>query len=84
MSLSFSFCIADAKHIIIRNYDVTPYYFLCQVIEGRISYQDPDDEIEEIGWKTAEDISTMQHDYPEDLELLRSFFDKDVLEAELT
>lgn len=70
------------KRIIIRNYDVTPYYFLCQVIEGRISYQDPDDEIEEIGWKTAEDISTMQHDYPEDLELLLTSVEKDFSEAE--
>ncbi|MGH2317672.1 hypothetical protein ACRC6Q_07865 [Planococcus sp. SE5232] len=34
-------------------------------------------------WNGAAEISTMQHDYPEDLELLPSFFDKDFLDIEL-
>lgn len=56
-----------------KNYEVTTYYFLCEVIEGQISYQDPDDAIEEIAWKTYEEVLELQHDYPEDQEMLLSF-----------
>ena len=63
------------KKTIRKNYDVTTYYFLCELIEGQISYQDPDDAIEEIAWKTYEEVLELQHDYPEDQEILLSFLD---------
>ncbi|EIM06824.1 Nudix hydrolase family protein [Planococcus antarcticus DSM 14505] len=69
------------KTLVNGNYDVTTYYFLCEITEGQISYEDPDEEIEEIAWKTSEDLLTMQHDYPEDQEMLLSFLDRDVSEV---
>lgn len=69
------------KKTIIKNYDVTTYYFLCKVNEGQISYHDPDDSIEEIAWKTYEEILELQHDYPEDQKMLLSFFDHNPLKV---
>jgi len=68
------------KKAIIKNYDVTTYYFLCRVIEGQISYHDPDDSIEEIAWKTYKEIKELQHEYPEDQEILNSIFNDVALE----
>jgi 8-oxo-dGTP diphosphatase len=68
------------KKTIISGYDVTTYYFLCKVIEGQIAYEDPDDAIAEIAWKTYEEVLELQHDYPEDQEILLSFFDTDPIE----
>lgn len=62
------------KKAIIKNYDVTTYYFLCRVMEGQISYHDPDDSIEEVAWKTYEEILKLHHEYPEDQEILNSIF----------
>ena len=67
------------KRTIIKNHDVALHYFLCEVTEGQISYHDPDDAIEEIAWKTGRELSGLIHDYPEDRELLLSFFNKNYL-----
>ncbi|MDQ0427528.1 8-oxo-dGTP pyrophosphatase MutT (NUDIX family) [Planomicrobium stackebrandtii] len=64
------------KREIVENYDVTTYYFKCEITDGELSYADPDEEIEEISWKTYEDLLAIQHDYPEDLEMLLSFFEE--------
>lgn len=64
------------KTTTIRSYAVTTHYFLCEIAEGQISYKDPDDEIEEVAWKTAEDFVSLQHDYPEDQEMLLSFLNQ--------
>lgn len=56
-------------------------YFLCKITEGQITYADPDKEIEEVAWKTSEDLLMMQHEYPEDLEMLLSFFNEDALKV---
>lgn len=69
------------KRAVIENYDVTTSYFLCEVIEGQISYQDPDDAIEEIAWKTYEEVSVLQHGFPEDKKMLLSFFDNNPIEV---
>lgn len=69
------------KKAVIKNYDVTTYYFLCEVIEGQITYHDPDDSIEEIAWKTYEEVVALEHDYPEDQEMLLSFFENNPLEV---
>lgn len=69
------------KKAVIKNFDVTTYYFLCEVIDGQISYHDPDDSIEEVAWKTYEEVLKLQHDYPEDQEMLLSFFDHNPLEV---
>lgn len=61
------------KKALIGNYDVTTHYFLCDSVSGSVSYHDPDDAIEEIAWKSADEIGELQHDYPEDLEMLVSF-----------
>lgn len=66
------------KRTQIGDYDVTTHYFLCEKIAGFISYQDPDAEVEEIGWKTAEEISGLGHNYPEDVEMLVSLVQKSI------
>ncbi|WP_245890228.1 NUDIX domain-containing protein [Rummeliibacillus pycnus] len=43
------------KHLFI-NYHVTTSYFLCDLIGGQITYQDPDGMIEEIDWKSFDDF----------------------------
>ena len=62
------------KKALIGNYYVTTSYFLCYVIDGQITYHDPDEIIEEIAWKSFEDFKNIQHDYPEDREMLLSYF----------
>lgn len=58
------------KETIIDTYQVTSHYFLCEVISGEISYHDPDEEIEEVGWKNINDLASIEHVYPEDVQLL--------------
>lgn len=65
--------VLHIKKAVIKNYNVTTHYFLCEIIDGQVTYHDPDDSIEEIAWKTYEDIKTLKHDYPEDKEMLLSF-----------
>lgn len=68
------------KKALIKNYDVTTHYFLCEKAGGDISFHDPDDAIEEISWKSAEEILELQHDYPEDLNMLVSFIKSTAME----
>lgn len=68
------------KRTQIGDYDVTTHYFLCEKLDGFISYQDPDEEVEEIAWKTAEEISGLVHNYPEDVEMLVSLTQKSLKE----
>lgn len=58
------------KKTIIKDYKVTTQYFLCEITGGKIQYQDPDDEIEEISWKNDSEISKLIHTYPEDQEVI--------------
>lgn len=69
------------KRVVKANYDVTTSYFLCEVIQGQISYQDPDDSIVEIAWKKHEEVSMLQHGFPEDKNMLLSFFDDNPTEV---
>ncbi len=62
------------KKTVIDTYDVVLHYFLCEWIEGEITYHDPDDAIEEIAWKTGAEFLELCHDYPEDREMLGTFF----------
>ena len=58
------------KEAIIDTYQVTTYYFLCEVIGGEISYHDPDEEIEEVRWKNINELVSIEHVFPEDVQLL--------------
>lgn len=64
------------KHVQIGNYEVTSHYFLCDVISGDICFQDPDNEIDEITWKTEVELKELLHDYPEDQEHLIAFMNR--------
>ncbi|MGB6407563.1 MAG: NUDIX domain-containing protein [Planococcus donghaensis] len=61
------------KNMVIGNFNVTTYYLYCTISTGEIMYTDPDDEIEEIAWQNYDDLLAIEHNYPEDLELLLSF-----------
>ncbi|ANU23120.1 NUDIX hydrolase [Planococcus donghaensis] len=61
------------KNMVIGNFNVTTYYFYCTISTGEIINTDPDDEIEEIAWQNYDNLLAIEHDYPEDLELLLSF-----------
>ncbi|WP_042475251.1 NUDIX hydrolase [Bacillus ndiopicus] len=58
------------KKIIIEDYKVTTTYFLGKVIGGQMSYHDPDDNIEEISWKTRDEVLGLIHNYPEDKQMI--------------
>lgn len=58
------------KKTIIKEYKVTTQYFLCEVTGGDIQYKDPDEEIEEISWKSSTEISNLIYTYPEDQEVI--------------
>lgn len=61
------------KKTIIQDYLVTTQYFLCEITGGSIQYHDPDEEIEEISWKDRNEISKLNHTYPEDQEIIEQF-----------
>lgn len=62
--------LVHIKNVAIRDYDVTTYYYSCELIGGQITYHDPDDSIEEIEWKTLEELKNLPLLYEEDLENL--------------
>lgn len=62
--------LVHIKNVAIGDYDVTTYYYSCELIGGQITYNDPDDSIEEIEWKTLEELKNLQLLYEEDLESL--------------
>ncbi len=64
------------KNVQIGNYEVTSHYFLCKVISGDICFHDPDNEIDEITWKTQAELKELLHDYPEDQEHLIAFMNR--------
>ncbi|WP_107842150.1 NUDIX hydrolase [Metasolibacillus meyeri] len=59
------------KNTTIEDYDVTTTYFLCEIIGGSIQYHDPDELVEEIAWKSVEEIENIEHAYPEDKEMIK-------------
>lgn len=61
------------KKTIIQDYLVTTQYFLCEITGGNIQFHDPDEEIEEISWKDRNEISKLNHTYPEDQEIIEQF-----------
>ena len=58
------------KKAMIDTFDVTTDYFLCEIIDGDITYHDPDEIIAEIAWKSVDEVEKLPHDYPEDKGLL--------------
>ena len=64
------------KSVQIGNYEVTSHYFLCELMSGAICFQDPDNEIEEIVWKTEAELKELLHDYPEDQQHLIKFMNR--------
>lgn len=59
--------LVHIKNVAIGDYDVTTYYYSCELIGGQITYHDPDDSIEEIDWKTLEELKKLPLLYEEDL-----------------
>ena len=58
------------KKAMIKMYDVTTDYFLCEIIAGVITYHDPDKIIVEIAWKSVVELEKLPLDYPEDKDIL--------------
>lgn len=56
-----------------ENFNVTTFYFLCIPMGGEISYNDPDNAIEEVAWKTPTEIRSINLSYIEDREMLLYF-----------
>lgn len=75
----FRVCVKEqlhTKNIQIGNYEVTSHYFLCELISGSSCFQDSDNEIEEITWKTEAELKELLHGYPEDQEHLIAFMNR--------
>lgn len=45
-------------------------YFLVEIISGEITFQDPDEFIHDIAWKSLEEIQTLDLAYPEDIHII--------------
>ncbi|WP_262177192.1 NUDIX hydrolase [Saccharococcus sp. Marseille-Q5394] len=58
------------KETTIKNIKVKTYYFRVEKIGDSSGINDPDQIIVEADWKSLSDIKTINHVYPEDLELL--------------
>ena len=59
------------KKSVIKNYQVTTHYYYCTYIGGAIQYHDSDETIEEIGWKSIEQLREIELLYPEDTDMLK-------------
>lgn len=71
------------KKTIIKEYKVTTQYFLCEITGGKMQYQDPDEEIEEIAWKNRSEISQFIHTYQEDLEVIEQLLSNAYIQEKL-
>ncbi|MBD7985499.1 NUDIX hydrolase [Sporosarcina sp. Sa2YVA2] len=60
----------NVKRTIIKGIQVTTYYFRVEKIGGSSGINDPDKIIVEADWKSLSELKTIDHAYPEDLELL--------------
>lgn len=52
------------------------------MIGGEISYHDPDEEIEEVGWKNINELASIEPVYLEDVQLLVQLLTKNEGEIE--
>ncbi|MFA1820176.1 NUDIX hydrolase [Virgibacillus oceani] len=52
------------------------HYFLVQIVGGNRNFQDPDQLIYDIAWKTINEIKTIDLSFPEDRELLIDYITK--------
>lgn len=64
------------KKAVIKTYAVTTYYFNCTYISGTMQYHDPDKIIEEIDWKSIEQLQVIEFLYPEDAKMLKELLFK--------
>ena len=64
------------KKTTIFDYDVTTYYFLCEVVGGALTYHDPDELVEEIKWVPFEGLLQVAHEYPEDIHIIQELITK--------
>ena len=55
-------------------YQVT--YFEIEIIGGHATIQDPDGLIQEVAWKTAEQVQELHFSFPEDKEFLLQYFEQ--------
>lgn len=63
--------LVHIKNVAIGEYDVSTHYYLCELVGGQITYHDPDDSIEEIGWKKIKDFDDIEWNYKEDKEWIK-------------
>lgn len=66
------------KRMIYEHLNVTveAHYYLVKVVGGRRNFQDPDNLIYEIAWKTLDEIKNLELTFPEDRGFLISYITK--------
>ena len=55
------------------NISAEVHYFLVKIVSGKRNFQDPDNLIYDIAWKTLDEIMTIELTYPEDRDFLISY-----------
>ncbi|ADC52281.1 MutT/nudix family protein (plasmid) [Alkalihalophilus pseudofirmus OF4] len=58
------------------NVTVEAHYFLVRIVGGRKNFQDPDNLIYDIAWKTSDEIKNLELTFPEDREFLINYITK--------
>lgn len=80
------FCVEVLENLLVKKgifeelkiqYEV--HYFSVKMVGGKRTFQDPDDLIVDISWKSAEEIKVLQLTYSEDKELLVNYIQKNQL-----
>lgn len=62
------------KSGILSKHGISYYvdYFLVEILSGEITFQDPDEFIHEIAWKSLEEIKALDLAYPEDIHIIEN------------
>ncbi|MGM7721615.1 NUDIX hydrolase [Metabacillus sp. Hm71] len=55
------------------NISAEAHYFLVKIVGGKRNFQDPDQLIYDIAWKTLDEIKTLELTFPEDRDFLISY-----------
>ncbi len=66
------------KSGVISEYGISYYveYFLVEIESGEITFQDSDEFIHEVAWKSLEEIKMLPLSYPEDIHILEQVLEK--------
>ncbi|MEK5175669.1 NUDIX hydrolase [Heyndrickxia sp. FSL W8-0496] len=58
------------------NISAEAHYFLVKIVGGKRNFQDPDNLIYDIAWKTIDEIQTLELTFPEDRDFLINYIKK--------